>query len=84
MAERTMRQICEALAAGGDCQFVSVIHRIGVVPIGEAAIHVVVASRHRAAAFALLAGFMDRLKQNVPIWKRHALDTTAPPIAPTP
>ncbi len=84
MAERMMRRLCTELAAGGDCQFVSVTHRIGVVPVGEAAIHVVVASRHRAAAFALLTGFMDRLKQDVPIWKARALDTTGRPITPAP
>lgn len=84
MAERTMRRICEELAAGGDCQFIRVIHRLGIVPVGEAAIHIVVASRHRAAAFALLTGFMDRLKQDVPIWKRRALDTSGRPIAPPP
>jgi molybdopterin synthase catalytic subunit len=32
-----------------------------------------VTARHRAAAFAVLAGFMDRLKQDVPIWKIRAL-----------
>lgn len=76
MAERKMLEICTALAAGADCQFVRITHRIGVIPVGEAAIHVVVASKHRAAGFALLAGFMDRLKQDVPIWKIRALDAT--------
>ena len=55
---------------------------MGVVPVGEAAIHVIVAARHRAAAFALLTGFMDRLKQDVPIWKRRAIDSAGNPIEP--
>jgi molybdopterin synthase catalytic subunit len=80
MAERTIRQICVELAASNDCQFVRITHRVGVVPVGEAAIHVIVAARHRAAAFALLTGFMDRLKQDVPIWKRRALDSAGNPI----
>lgn len=84
MAERTMRQICEELAAGTDCLFVRITHRIGVVPVGEAAIHIVVASGHRAASFAFLSAFMDRLKQDVPIWKVRALDTTGRPIPPAP
>ncbi len=49
------------------------IHRIGVIPVGETAIYVGVASPHRGEAIALLAEFMDRLKQDVPIWKRRAL-----------
>jgi molybdopterin synthase catalytic subunit len=32
-----------------------------------------VQARHRAEAFALLAAFMDRLKQDVPIWKTETL-----------
>jgi molybdopterin molybdotransferase len=50
-----------------------VIHRVGIVPVGETAIYLGVAAKHRGAAFALLAEFMDRLKQDVPIWKRRAL-----------
>ena len=76
MAERVMHSILEVLGRQQPCLFVRVTHRIGLVPVGEAAIHVVVAARHRAAAFAMLAGFMDRLKQDVPIWKRRALSPT--------
>jgi len=43
------------------------------VSAGEAAIYVGIASAHRAEGFALLAAFMDRLKQDVPIWKRRGL-----------
>jgi molybdopterin molybdotransferase len=73
MAEPVMRRILDELGAAHPCQYVRVIHRVGVVPIGEAAIEVLVASAHRGEAFALLAAFMDRLKQDVPIWKCRAL-----------
>lgn len=73
MAEREMRRILEAIACRQPCLFGRVIHRVGVIPVGEMAIYVGVAGRHRAEAFALLAEFMDRLKQDVPIWKRRAL-----------
>jgi molybdopterin synthase catalytic subunit len=73
MAEREMRRIIEELAAPARCLAVRVIHRVGVIPVGEAAIYVGIAGRHRAEAFGLLAAFMDRLKQDVPIWKRRAL-----------
>ena len=53
------------------------IHRVGVIPVGETAIYVGVASPHRGEAIALLAEFMDRLKQDVPIWKRRALPVSA-------
>jgi molybdopterin molybdotransferase len=73
MAVREIRRILESLATTFSCRAVKVIHRVGVIPVGETAIYVGVASPHRGEAIALLAGFMDRLKQDVPIWKRRAL-----------
>lgn len=73
MAESEMRRIVEEIAAPRLCLLAKVIHRIGIVNVGEAAIYVGVAGTHRAEAFALLTQFMDRLKQDVPIWKRRAL-----------
>jgi molybdopterin synthase catalytic subunit len=73
MAERVMRQICESLGTTQPCNAVVIVHRVGVIPVGEAAIYVCAAARHRAEAFALVTGFMDRLKQDVPIWKCRAL-----------
>lgn len=73
MAEREMRRLLSELTTAQPCLAACVIHRIGIVPVGEAAIDVGIAAKHRAEAFALLAGFMDRLKQDVPIWKRRAL-----------
>ena len=73
MAEREMRRIIEEIATTLPCLFAKVIHRVGVIPVGEAAIYVGVAGTHRAEVFALLTQFMDRLKQDVPIWKRRVL-----------
>lgn len=73
MAERVMREIITELGQRHPCLFVRVTHRVGIVPVGEAAIHMIVAARHRAEAFAMLTEFMNRLKQDVPIWKRRAL-----------
>lgn len=72
MAESEMRRLLLEIAARHSCLSAIVIHRVGVVPVGEAAIYVGVSARHRGPAFALLAEFMDRLKQDVPIWKRRA------------
>lgn len=73
MAQREMRRLLVELAAHHPCLNARVIHRVGVVPVGEAAIYVGIASAHRAEGFALLAAFMDRLKQDVPVWKRRSL-----------
>ena len=46
-----------------------VIHRLGTVPVGETSLFVRVRAPHRSEAFQLLTSFLDRLKQDVPIWK---------------
>jgi molybdopterin synthase catalytic subunit len=50
-----------------------VVHRLGEVPVGEASVVVVVASAHRGPAFDACRFLMDRLKNEVPIWKREKL-----------
>ena len=46
-------------------------HRIGVVPLTEAAVIVATSSAHRAESFQAAAWIMDEIKQSVPIWKRE-------------
>jgi molybdopterin synthase catalytic subunit len=77
MAEQIIRQIITEIAASHPCQQVHVTHRLGVVPVGEAAIVVLVAASHRAEGFAMITTFMDRLKQDVPIWKIRSLASDA-------
>src|SRR5690348_13615051 len=71
MAEGEMRRILESLAKEFPCLAAKIIHRIGIIPVGETAIYVGIAAEHRGEAIALLAAFMDQLKQDVPIWKRR-------------
>jgi molybdopterin synthase catalytic subunit len=84
MAEREMQRIMADIATRHQCVLARVIHRIGIVPVGDAAIYVGVAGRHRAEAFALLGEFMDRLKQDVPIWKGRALASVDAPANSSP
>ncbi|MFM8559355.1 MAG: molybdenum cofactor biosynthesis protein MoaE [bacterium] len=48
-----------------------VVHRLGVVPVTEASVAVVVSSAHRVAAFDAARWVMDELKRTVPIWKKE-------------
>ncbi len=47
------------------------LHRIGEVPLTEAAVVVAVSAPHRAAAFEAARFGIDTLKETVPIWKRE-------------
>ena len=73
MADRVMRELLNQLGDALGCASAHVIHRVGIIPVGETAIWIGVASGHRKEALALVVEFMDKLKQDVPIWKRRAI-----------
>jgi molybdopterin synthase catalytic subunit len=73
MAVREMIRLLEEIQNAHPFSKAVVRHRTGFVPAGEAAVSVSIVSKHRAEAFAALSEFMDRLKQDVPIWKTEAV-----------
>jgi molybdopterin synthase catalytic subunit len=73
MAELEIERLIRELLTPFPCTSVRVIHRIGVIAVGERAIALQVSSQHRVGAFSFASAFMDRLKQDVPIWKIRAI-----------
>ena len=69
MARREFDRIIAQLAARHSPQAVCIIHRLGFVAVGEASLYVCVESKHRGAALAFCGELIDRMKQDVPIWK---------------
>ncbi|HEX6424022.1 MAG TPA: molybdenum cofactor biosynthesis protein MoaE [Acidimicrobiales bacterium] len=53
---------------------VALLHRTGVVEVGDSAVVVVVSAPHRAEAFEAARFCIDTLKRSVPIWKRETWD----------
>jgi molybdopterin synthase catalytic subunit len=51
---------------------VALLHRTGVVDLGDAAVVVAVSAPHRGDAFEAARFAIDELKRTVPIWKREA------------
>ena len=70
MARKVLQRHFEELAILHPCAAVLFIHRTGWVPVGEASLFIRVLSAHRGEALAFLAAAIDRLKLDVPIWKR--------------
>jgi molybdopterin synthase catalytic subunit len=70
------RVVSEARASFG-VERIGVVHRLGLVPIGEASVAVVAVAPHRDAAFKACRFVIDRLKETVPIWKREILSDGA-------
>lgn len=79
MAISEMKRIAASLATLHPCLAMVVIHRLGIIPVGETALYVGVAARHRGPAINFLSQFIDQLKLDVPIWKTRAI-----PGDPTP
>ena len=50
---------------------IAMMHRIGRLDIGESSIVIAVAAPHRHAAFEACAYAMDRVKAEVPVWKKE-------------
>ena len=71
MAEKEIRKLCDQASQRWDLLNVSVIHRLGVVPVGEASLAVAVSSAHRLPSFEAGQWLIERLKQVVPIWKQE-------------
>ncbi|MFW2514615.1 molybdenum cofactor biosynthesis protein MoaE [Demequina sp. SO4-13] len=64
---RIAREICPDGAA------LAVTHRVGLLAVGDAAIIAAVASPHRAQAFETCRELVERVKAELPVWKREIL-----------
>lgn len=78
---------CAAIVAECEAQHdvkIALAHRLGTLQLGEAAVAVVVASAHRDAAFAVCRAVIERVKAEVPIWKKERYaDGTVAWVDPT-
>ncbi len=72
MAEHQFKLLFTELEKRWKLESINVIHRIGVVPVGEISLFVRVIAAHRGEAFAACQFFIDQLKITVPIWKKAA------------
>lgn len=71
MALERLRRIASDLERGEPEVRVGIVHRLGDVEVGEASVAIAIASPHRAAAYEASRKALERLKAEVPIWKRE-------------
>ena len=71
MARTRLVRIVEELEAGYAPLRLAITHRLGEVPVGEPSVAIAAASPHRAAAYEASRRALERLKAEVPIWKRE-------------
>jgi molybdopterin synthase catalytic subunit len=72
MAEEVLAQIAEEVQERWETiRELAIVHRIGHLEIGEAAVVIALSAAHRPEVFAALHYTIDRLKEIVPIWKKE-------------
>ena len=69
MALKKMAEIVEGARKRFGVLEMSIVHRLGRVPVGRPSVAIACSTPHRAEAFAAAAWAMDRAKEIVPIWK---------------
>ena len=70
-AAAELRQVAEKVAADFEVVALAAVHRTGDLEIGDLAVVVAASCAHRAEAFEACHVLIDRLKHEVPIWKRQ-------------
>ncbi|MGF1671181.1 MAG: molybdenum cofactor biosynthesis protein MoaE [Balneolaceae bacterium] len=72
MAVSELRKIADKMVDKYNLKRIYLVHRTGLVPVGEASVILAVSAAHRKEVFAATAEAMDLIKQDVPIWKRES------------
>ena len=77
MAKIMLEEIEKEIFEKWDINDIIIAHRLGVVDIGETSLVVSVSSSHRQASFDAIQYVINRLKKDVPIWKKEFFENSA-------
>jgi molybdopterin synthase catalytic subunit len=73
LAVRRLTEIGTELHRRWPLRRVAILHRTGALEVGAASVVIAVSAPHRAEAFDACRNAIERLKQDVPIWKKEGL-----------
>jgi len=71
MAEKLMAEIEDEIKGRWIVHKVALVHRIGLLQVGDIAVVTAVSAPHRKEAFEACRYAIDRVKSVVPIWKKE-------------
>lgn len=71
MAEKELERIVREVEARHPAVAIAVVHRLGLLQVGDSSIAIVCSSPHRADSFDACRLIIDLIKQTVPIWKKE-------------
>ena len=70
MAEHQVSRLFDEVARRWPIESVRLVHRVGLVKVGEPSLWVEVIAPHRGEAFAACQWLIDEMKRLAPIWKK--------------
>lgn len=74
MAEHQFNLLFDELEKRWRVESVRLVHRVGVIKVGEPSLWVEIVAPHRGEAFAACQWLIDEMKRVVPIWKKPVLE----------
>jgi molybdopterin synthase catalytic subunit len=73
LAQKRLEEIAGELVEKWPIRKVAILHRTGDLSVGEASVVIACSAPHRGDAFEACRQGIERLKEDVPIWKKEAL-----------
>lgn len=70
-AAEVLAEVARDVAARHEVVALAVLHRVGPLAIGDAALVAAVSAHHRREAFAACADLVDETKARLPVWKHQ-------------
>ncbi len=71
MTEQSLQRLATDAWAQWPLHTIRIVHRVGLLQPQEPIVLVAVGSRHRREAFAACMYLIDKLKEQVPLWKKQ-------------
>jgi molybdopterin synthase catalytic subunit len=73
LATRRLGELADELFERWPIARAAILHRTGALGVGEASVVIAVSAPHRPEAFEACRHAIERLKHDVPIWKKESL-----------
>ncbi len=71
MAEKKLAELAADARQKWPLTGCAIVHRLGILPVGEISVAIAVSAPHRLEAFEAGRWLIDEIKRDVPIWKKE-------------
>lgn len=75
LAIKKMKEIVDSIVDGEEIFSACIHHALGRINVGGETMYVGIAAKHRSEGFNAIKTMVDRIKSEVPIWKKEVTDS---------